>query len=103
MEHTGVKGSGHQVIGSGDGVDIAGKVQVEILHRDHLAVTAAGRAALDAKGRPLAGLPDAGEYALPQMRTQRLAEPNHGSGFALAQRCGSNGRHIDVFAIWNVL
>ena len=32
-----------------DGVDVAGQVEVEVLHRDDLAVAAAGRAALDAE------------------------------------------------------
>ena len=40
-----------QVVRRGDGVEVAGEVQVEQLHRDHLAVAAAGRAALDAEGR----------------------------------------------------
>ena len=40
-----------QVVGGGDGVEVAGEVEVEQLHRDHLAVAAAGGAALDAERR----------------------------------------------------
>ncbi len=47
-----------QVVGRGDGVDVAGHVEVELLHRHDLAVAAAGRAALDAEGGPLRRLAD---------------------------------------------
>ena len=40
-----------QVVGGRDGVEVAGEVEVEQLHRDDLAVAAAGRAALDAERR----------------------------------------------------
>ena len=30
MEHAGVKGGSHQVVGSSDGVDVAGEVEVEL-------------------------------------------------------------------------
>ena len=66
VEHARVDGRRHQVVGGRDGVDVAGQVQVEILHRDHLAVAAAGRAALDAEGRALAGLADAGDDLFPE-------------------------------------
>ena len=40
-----------QVVGRADGVDVAGQVEVEVLHRDDLAVAAAGGAALDPEDR----------------------------------------------------
>ena len=40
-----------QVVRRADGVDVAGQVEVEVLHRDDLAVAAAGRAALDPEDR----------------------------------------------------
>ena len=43
MEHTGVDGRRQQVIGGRYGVNVAGEVQVEIFHRDHLTVTPTGR------------------------------------------------------------
>ena len=55
MEHARVNGGGHQVVGGGDGVDVAGEMEIEFFHRDDLAVAAAGRAALDAEGGALAG------------------------------------------------
>ena len=39
---------GQQVVGGTDGVDVAGKVEVDVLHGHDLGVAAAGRAALDA-------------------------------------------------------
>ena len=48
-----------QVVGAADRVDVAGQVEVEVLHRDHLAVAAAGGAALDAEDRAHRGLADA--------------------------------------------
>ena len=40
-----------QVVRRPDGMDVAGQVEVEVLHRDDLAVAAAGRAALDPEDR----------------------------------------------------
>ena len=40
-----------QVVGRADGVDVAGEVEVEVLHRDDLGVATAGGAALDAEDR----------------------------------------------------
>ena len=36
MEDAGVNGGGEEVIGGRDGVNVARKVQVHLLHRDHL-------------------------------------------------------------------
>ena len=38
-----------QIVGRGDGMKIAGKMQVHILHRNDLGISAACRTALDAK------------------------------------------------------
>ena len=66
MKHTGVDRRRNQVVRRSDGVDVAGQVQVEVLHRHHLAVAAAGRTAFDAEGRPLRGLADRRHYFLAQ-------------------------------------
>ena len=44
-----VEHGGQQVIGGTDSVEVAGKVQVDVLHGDDLRPAAAGGAALDAK------------------------------------------------------
>ena len=102
VENTRIDGSGQQVIGGSDGVNIAGQVQVEIFHRDHLAVTAAGSAALDAKGRTLAGLADASKDPLAEVGAERLAQAHHGGAFALTERGGGDSGYIDVLPIWDV-
>ena len=43
---------GEQVVGGADGVDVAGEVEVEVLHGNDLGVAAAGGAALDAEHGP---------------------------------------------------
>ena len=43
---------GQQVVGQRNGVEITREVQVDVLHRHHLGITAAGRAAFHAKHRP---------------------------------------------------
>ena len=47
-----VEHGGQQVVGRADGVQIAGEVQVDVLHGHHLRIAAAGRAALDAEHGP---------------------------------------------------
>ena len=47
-----------EVVRGADRVDVAGQVEVEVLHRDDLAVAAAGRAALDPEHGPEARLAD---------------------------------------------
>ena len=53
MEDTSVDGGGEEVVGRGDGVDVAGEVEVELVHWDHLTVTAASGAAFDTERRSL--------------------------------------------------
>ena len=84
-------------------MDIAGEVQVEVLHGDNLAIAATGSAALDTKCRALAGLADAGEDALAQMSTHRLAEAYHSGAFALAKGSGGDGGDINVFPVRYIL
>ncbi len=72
MQHAGIDGGGQQIVSGDDGVDVACQMQVEFLHRDDLAVAAAGRAAFDAEGGALAGLANAGEDFLAEVRAQSL-------------------------------
>ena len=44
---------------------IAGKMKVDILHRHHLRIAAAGRAALNAEDRSQGGLPQGDDCFLP--------------------------------------
>ncbi len=48
-----------QIVGGTDGVEIAGEMEIDVLHRHHLRVAAAGGAALHAEAGPEARLADA--------------------------------------------
>ena len=87
-----------QVVGRGDGVEVAGEVQVEQLHRDHLAVAAAGRAALDAERRAHRRLAQADGGLLADV-LHRHAETDGRGGLALAERRGGDGRDHDVLGL----
>ncbi len=103
MKHARIDGGRQKIIRRGDGVNVAGEMEIELLHRNDLAVAAARRAALDAERRALAGLANAREHFLPQMRAQRLAEADGGGGLALAQRSGRDRGHHDVFSVGRIL
>ena len=88
-----------EVVGGPDGVDVAGQVQVEVLHREDLAVAAARRTALDpedgAEGwladRRRRGVADPGEA---------LHEPDRRGALALAERRRGDRGDEDVATPW---
>ena len=67
-----------EVVGGPDRVDVAGQVEVEVLHRDDLAVAAAGRAALDPEDGPERRLADRDGRALPDA-VEALGEADRSS------------------------
>ena len=71
--HVVVDQRGEQVVGGGDGREVAGEVQVDVGHRHDLAVAAAGRAALHAEDRAHRRLAQAGDARLAQP-VQRVGE-----------------------------
>jgi len=99
--HAAVDRSGHQVVGDADGVNVAGQVEVEVLHGDDLRVAAAGRTAFDAKGRPLRWLADAADHVLAQ-HAQALSQADRGGRLAFSKWGWRDGRHINVLAGWPV-
>ena len=98
MEHPRVDRGGEQVVRRRDGVDVPRQVQVERLHRDDLRVPPAGGAALDPEGRALAGLSHRRQHGAPEVRPQRLAEPDGGRRLALAEGRRGHARDDDVLA-----
>jgi hypothetical protein len=74
-----------QVVGRGDGVKIAGEMEVHVLHRHDLRIAAAGRAALHAEAGPERGLADADRGLLADP-VQPVAETHRGRRLALARR-----------------
>ena len=91
-----------QVVRRRDGVEVAGEMQVDVLHRHHLGIAAAGGAALDAEARPERGLAQA-EHRLLADAVQRVAEPDRGRGLALARRRRGDRGDQDQLAVRLVL
>ncbi len=73
-----------QVVGRADRVDVAGEVEVDLLHRHHLCAPAAGATALEAEDRPERGLPQA-EHRLLADRAEPLGERDRGRRLALPE------------------
>ncbi len=89
---------GEQVVRGADRVDVAGEVEVHVLHRDDLRVAAAGRAALDPEHRP--------ERRLAQAQHRVLADPPEALGqrdrrgrLALAGLRGRDRRDVDELPV----
>ena len=74
-----------QVVRRGDGMEIAGEVQVHVLHRHDLRIAAAGSTALDAEIRPERGFANADDGLLADA-VEPVAEADGGGGLALACR-----------------
>ena len=83
---------GEQVVRGAYGVEVAGEVQVYVLHGHDLGVAAAGRAALDAEDGAERGLAQRGHGALAYF-PQAVGEADRGSRLALAGGRRGNGRH----------
>ena len=103
VEDAGVDGRGQKIVGGRHGVDVPGQVEVEVLHGHDLGIAAAGGAALDAEGRPHAGLADDGDDLLAQVGAEGLAQADRRRRLALAERRRRDGRHVDVMAQGPVL
>ena len=88
-----------QVAGGGNGVEIAGEVQVDVLHGGHLSLSAAGGAALQAEYRAQRGLPQ-GRHGVFADFPQAVGEADAGGGFALAGGGGGNGRYQNQLALF---
>ena len=74
-----------QVVGERDGAEVAGEMQVDVLHRHHLRVAAAGGAALHAEHRAERGLAQADHRLLADV-VERVAQAHRGGGLAFARR-----------------
>ncbi len=86
-----------EVVRGPDGMDVAGQVEVEVLHRDDLAVAAAGRAALDPEDRPERRLADVDRGLLADA-VEALGEPDRRRRLALAERRRGDRGDDDVLA-----
>ena len=83
---------GEQVVRDGDRVEVAGEMQVDVLHRHDLRVAAARRAALHAEDRPERRLAQAGDGARADA-VQRIGQPDGRRRLAFAGRRRADRRH----------
>ncbi|CAB4798185.1 unannotated protein [freshwater metagenome] len=83
------------VVRRGDGVEVAGEVQVEQLHWDDLAVAAAGRATLDAERWSHRRLANRNDALLADV-LEGLTESHGGGGLSFAERRWRDGRNHHV-------
>ncbi len=98
MHQAGVDKSREQIIGRADGMHVAREMEVEILHRDNLAVAPAGRPALDAEDRPERRLANTGDDLLADF--VKTEGKTYGRDcLALTQRRRGYGRDIDILAV----
>ena len=79
-------------------MQIAGKVQVDVLHGHHLCIAAAGSAALYAEHGAKAGLAQA-EHGLFAQRVHGVGQTYAGSSFAFTGRGGADGGDKDQLAL----
>ena len=93
---------GEQVVRRGDGVEVAGEVQVDVLHRHHLGIAAARRAALDAEAGPERGLAQA-HHRLLADAVERVAEADRRRRLALAGGRRTDGGDEDELAVLAIL
>ncbi len=87
-----------QVVRRRDRVQVAGEVEVQVLHRDHLRVAAAGSPALDTEDRPERGLAQA-EHGLLAEDTEPLGQRHGGRRLPLPRRCRRDRRDVDQLRV----
>ena len=87
-----------QVVRRGDGMEIAGEMEVDVLHRDHLRAPAAGRPALHPEARTERRLANADDR-LAADAVQPVAEADRRGRLALAGRRRIDRRHQDQLAV----
>ena len=85
-----VQHGGAEVVGRADGVEIAGEMEVDVLHGHHLGVTAAGRAALDAEHGAEGGLPQ-GDQGVFAKAAHGVCQTDGGGGLSLTGGSGIDG------------
>ena len=91
-----------QVVGGTDGVDVAGEVEVDVLHRHHLCVAAAGCAALHAEDRAEGGFTEA-EHGLFAYGVHGVGQTHAGGRLAFTGGGGADGRDEDELALLRCL
>ena len=91
-----------EIVRRGDRMEVSGKMQVQILHGNHLGIAAAGRSSLNAEARPERRLSEGDDRLFPEL-SEGLSQPYAGGGLSLARRRGIDGRHQDQLPVRTVL
>ena len=87
-----------QVVGSADGVEVAGEMEVDILHGHHLGIAAAGGTALDAEYGTQGGFPQSHQSVFAQL-PHGVSQTHRGGGLPLAGGGGVDGSDQDQLAV----
>ncbi len=93
-----IKHGGQQVVGGTDSVEVTGKVQVDVLHGDHLSPATTGSTALNAKDGAERRLAQ-GHGTLDAATTQAIGQTDGRGGLALARRRGVDSGHEDELGL----
>ncbi len=89
---------GQQVVRGADRVEVTGEMEVDVFHRHHLRVTAAGRAALDTEAGAERGLAQADD-GLAADAIEGIAEADRGRRLAFSGGRGAYRGDQDQFAV----
>ena len=89
---------GEEVVRRRDGVEVAGEVEVQVLHRDDLRVPAAGRSSLHAEDGAERCLAQA-QHGLPPELAEPLRERDRRRGLPLTGRRGRDRRDVDQLRV----
>ena len=93
-----VEHGGEQVVGGADGVEVAGEVQVDVVHGNHLGVTAAGGPPLHAEAGAEGRLAEAEQDPLAD-QVECIAQAHRGGRLALAGGGRRDGGDQDQLAV----
>ena len=93
-----VQHRGEEVIRGANGVEVAGEVQIDVLHGHDLRVAAAGGAALDAEHGAERGFAERDHGVLTNL-AQSVGQTHAGGSLALARRRGRDSGHKNQLAV----
>ena len=86
-----------QIVRGGYRMDVSGKMQVDIFHRDYLAVSSSGRTSFDAEAGSEGRLAQT-DHGLFTYSIQGLSQTDRVGGFAFSRRGWGDGSHQYQFA-----
>ena len=93
-----IQHSGQQVVGGTDGVEVTGEVEVDILHRNDLCVSAAGGTTLNTEYRTQGRLAESNHNVLADLG-KAVRQTDGGGSLTLTGRSGGNGSYENQFAV----